>query len=520
MWKILLALISSAFLASSGVTQTVKFYAADVISKSSYLQTKSTNTVVLLAFVLILTTPVWAQNSITTAANSVYVSADADNDGDGSRDRPFLSLSQAEAASAVGDTIFLIRSKRAKIINGGIALKPQQRLVGIDADGQVLRDAGNRVVVSNTTDRLDGVMVLLSEYNEVAGIHFMNMRNYAISTNSTDFSGTYIHHSTFSGNASQHIEDERGLVYAVSLDASEGDIDNVRIEDSQFYEGEDLGAIRVFHSGDSQGRYYFRGNDFSDLGGRAYFVRSMHSSKIETVIVDSSADNIGRGDRNSDSIIPYLMGQSEQVMLIQNYYFNNTKQVGNGSNTGIEAYLFGSPRDDTKNWCTGCKLTLKIVDSIIENAVTDPIQFSNAGTNSQLTYEIRNTQIIGGNPRQGGGGISLNLQGVADSNSRTTLLVENTDIIGTTGYGLSINNRGGGDNGYTAVIDFGGGSLGSLGGNRFIDNAKGAIRTSQPRISARNNWWNKAEPDLYRSDNEPLQDSKVDFLPVLSSDPR
>jgi hypothetical protein len=136
----------------------------------------------------------------------------------------------------------------------------------------------------------------------------MNMGNVAISGSDTDYSGTYIHHTTFSGNAREHIEDERGLVYSISLEAAEGYLDGIRIEDSGFYDGADLGAIRVFQSGDSRGNYLFQRNDFSDLGGRAYFVRTRNSSSVETVILDSTADNIGRGDRNSDSIIPYLMG--------------------------------------------------------------------------------------------------------------------------------------------------------------------------------------------------------------------
>lgn len=124
-------------------------------------------------------------------------------------------------------------------------------------------------------------------------------------------------------------------------------------------DGEDLGAIRVFQSGDSRGNYRFQRNEFSDLNGRAYFVRTRQRSSVETVILDSTADNIGRGERNSDSIIPYLMGQSEQIMLIRNYRFRNTKQEGNPSNTEIEAYMFGSPRPDEANWCTRCTLMLK-----------------------------------------------------------------------------------------------------------------------------------------------------------------
>ncbi len=472
---------------------------------------KGVTALVALLALLAVPSPTSAQ------ATAYYVSADAGANGNGSKNSPFVALSQAQSVSAAGDTIYLLAGDR--VLDGGIALKTGQKLLGIAANGQLLANAEGRVRLSNTTQQLDGVIVQLSDHNEVAGIHFMNMRNYAVSAAGSDYSGTYIHHATFTGNADEHIEDERGLVYAVSFDATRGEVDGIRVENSSFHDGDDLGAIRVFHSGDSRGSYRFQANDFSDLGGRAYFVRTQNRSRVETIILDSRSDNIGLGDRNSDSIIPYLMGQSEQVMLIRNYRFNNTKGVGSPSNTAIEAYMFGDPRPDLANYCTACKLTLKIVDSVIENAVTDPIQFSNAGTNSQLAYEIRNTRIIGGNPQQGGGGISLNLQGVADSGSRTTLLVENTDIIGTTGYGFSMNNRGGGD-GHSVVVDFGGGALGSVGNNRFIGNEKGAIRITRDRIAAQYNWWDGAEPTIHNSVDEPHGDSSVEFRPVLAADPR
>ncbi len=473
----------------------------------------------VLGVLLASSSPSQAQQPSDSARRHYYVSADARPTGDGSRRTPFLLLAQAESASVAGDTIYLLSSGSGKVLDGGIALKPRQKLLGIGVDGGVLENAADRVRLTNTTALPGGVMVQLSEHNEVAGIHFMNMSNVAISGSDTNYSGTYIHHTTFSGNADVHIEDERGLVYSVSLEAAGGDLEGIRIEDSSFYDGEDLGAIRVFHSGDSRGNYLFQRNDFSDLGGRAYFVQTRHTSRVETVILDSSADNIGRGERNSDSIIPYLMGQSEQIMLIRNYRFRNTKQEGNRSNTGIEAFMFGAPRPDETNWCTRCKLTLKILDSVIENAVTDPIQFSNSGRNSELSYEIRNTRILGGHPQQGGGGISLNLQSVPDSGGSTQLLVENSDIIGTTGYGFAMNNRGGGD-GHAVTVDFGGGALGSRGHNRFIGNEKGAMRVPQNRITAANNWWDGGKPTIYNSENQPSDDAAVLVEPVLRTDPR
>ena len=479
----------------------------------------------MLGLVLAVSSPALGQPSINSVGEEYYVSADAGPNGDGSRQGPFLSLSQVDSISVAGDTIYLLSSDSGKVLDGGIALKPRQRLIGLGVNGEIPENTPDRVKLTNTADLSDGVMVQLSEQNEVAGIHFMNMGNAAISGSGTDYSGAYIHHTTFSGNAEKHVEDDylsthgKGLVYAISLEAVSGSLDGIRIEDSSFYDGEDLGAIRVFHSGDSRGNYRFQRNDFSDLGGRAYFVRTQDRSSVETVILDSTADNIGRGERNSDSIIPYLMGQSEQIMLIRNYRFQNTKQEGNPSNTGIEAYIFGNPRPDEANWCNRCKLTLKIFDSVIENAVTDPIQFSNSGRNSDLSYEIRNTRIIGGDPQQGDGGISLNLQSVPASGGRTKLLVENSDIIATTGYGFSMNDRGG-EGGHSVVVDFGGGVLGSLGKNRFIGNEKGAMRVPQSRVTAANNWWDGGKPTVYDSEDQQSDDRNVLVEPVLSADPR
>ncbi|MDP6095055.1 MAG: DUF1565 domain-containing protein [Gammaproteobacteria bacterium] len=439
-----------------------------------------------------------------------YVTTGADSNGDGSRLEPFNAIAQAEAASAPGDTIYLISVASTDVVNGGIVLKPRQKLIGVGPDGKLLENVNDRIRMSNTTAKLDGVMVQLADHNEIAGIHFVNMRHHAISSANSNYSGTTIHHTSFSGNAPEHIEDERGLVYAIALDANSGHQDSVSIQSSDFREGEDLGAIRVFQSGDSSGDYHFQDNHFSDLGGRPYFLRSQNSSRIESVILDSTADNIGLGDRNSDSIIPYLMGQSEQVMLIQNFHYRNTRQVGSPSNTGIEAFLFGQPRPDEANWCTRCKLTMKIIDSVIEDAVTDPIQFSNNGRNSELNLEIRNNRILGGNPRQGGGAISLNLQSVANSGSRVTLLVQDNEISGATGYGFSMNNRGGGED-YSAIIDFGGGALGSQGNNRFTENAKGDLRVPLRPITARNNQWDNAEPTIYQGDGEPMTKHEVDF---------
>jgi hypothetical protein len=65
------------------------------------------------------------------AARSWYVSAAASSGGDGSASQPFNSLAAAQSASAAGDTIVVLPSPSStRPLDGGITLKPGQRLVG------------------------------------------------------------------------------------------------------------------------------------------------------------------------------------------------------------------------------------------------------------------------------------------------------------------------------------------------------------------------------------------------------
>ena len=460
-----------------------------------------------------------AQTIRSGDADSIYVSASAEIGGNGTSASPFRMLSDAERASEPGDTIFLIAQNITDVIDGHISLKPGQKLLGMLPDGRVSEDVELRVKLTNSSTQNDGFVVEVSNSNEIAGVHFVNIRNSAITNEKMDFSNTHIHHSTFSGTADDHVEDDRGLLYAVTFSASEGVQGNVRVEDSLFLNGFDLGAIYISHSGSSKADYRFQRNEFYDLGGRPYFVQTSGQSKVETVILDSSADNIGLGGRNSDSIIPWLMGESEQVMLVQNYHYKNTDQVGNDSNTGMEAFIFGEPRPDPENWCIRCKLSLKIVDSVFEDTVTDSIQFTNFGVNSDLSYEIRNTRIVGGDPKQGGGAISLNVENGPNSSGRTTLLVENTDIFDSKGYGFSMNDSGVSD-GYSATIDFGGGALGSRGNNRIVGNERGSIRIPPVNMSAGSNWWGERGLSVRNTVHELYPGANIEIQPLLAQDPR
>lgn len=124
--------------------------------------------------------------SVTTDARissgrTLFVSAIAEPGGDGSRAKPFNSLQALELASQEGDDLVVLASPLdAPVLDGGIALKPHQRLLG---DGpNVVQQKNNAPVIGsgqlsllprikNTSfTRLNGDAVRLAEASEVRNL--------------------------------------------------------------------------------------------------------------------------------------------------------------------------------------------------------------------------------------------------------------------------------------------------------------------------------------------------------------
>jgi hypothetical protein len=100
-----------------------------------------------------------------------------------------------------------------------------------------------------------------------------------------------------------------------------------------------------------------------------------------------------------------------------------------------------------------------------------------------------------------------------------SLLVENTDIVGTSGYGFSFNNPGGGSE-LEAIVDFGGGELGSKGNNQIMENEKGSFRMLEHKVTARNNYWGGELPSIYNSIDDLVPGNFLELEPILKSAPR
>jgi len=446
----------------------------------------------------------WLVSSAVVVAADHYVRVGGPA-GDGGKARPFNSLGQAQEASTEGDTIYLLPPANPAQLAEGIALKPFQKLIGLDESGRRPIAEKTQVVLSGPLAGQDAI-VRPALGVEISGIHFTNIRRRAIGGADGDFSGMRVHDNLFTGSAKSELP-----IYAIDLEVLGGAISAVDIYGNVFRDGDDLGAIRLLHKGNSVGAYRFRLNRFDGIGGRAYHIQTMDTARLRTEILDSKADNIGVGNRNSDSIIPFLMGRSQQTMIVRGYHYDNSRQVGNESNTGLESFLFGFPREDLGNWCVACRLDLTIEDSVFDNSVTDGIQLTNAGSNSVVNVTIRRVKVRNAKPKQTLGSIGMTGQRGPGRGSRNTILIEDSDLIGSSGFGFSVKDE---TSEPTIVMDLGGGPLGSRGGNRILQTDQGAIRANpMSTIWAQNNWFGGPEPKIGGA-------GQVVVQPALRADPR
>ncbi|MBF6327686.1 hypothetical protein [Nocardia transvalensis] len=110
-----------------------------------------------------------------------YVDAAAPAGGIGSADAPFTTLTQAEAASRDGDTIVVQPASPAvPPLDGGIALKPGQRLVG-GGPAVIGAPAGAALPrLTNTTAGHDGDAVVLAPGSEVRNLVIAGARRGGI----------------------------------------------------------------------------------------------------------------------------------------------------------------------------------------------------------------------------------------------------------------------------------------------------------------------------------------------------
>ncbi len=440
-----------------------------------------------------------------------FVSADARPGGDGSQDRPFATFAEVQTASAPGDTIYVVAADAPLV--GAIRLQARQRLLGWGPGGP----GSDRASLAGPEAPDSPAVIALSVENEVGHLDIRDLHSHGI-VGTDDFGGAWLHDLEFSravppAGGEEALPD--GFRWAIRLAAGSGDGHSARIEDVTV-RGEDpqggdvLAGIQIVHEGDAAGTYTITRGSFTHLGGRAVHLLTQDTSRLEAEVLDSSADNIGLGRRNSDSILPHLRDSSRQDVTVRDYRYANTQGVGSPSNTGLEAFLEGPPFPNLDDRCDGCRLDLVIEGSVFDAPITDGIQLINFGSRSGIHAVIRDTRVLNAAPQQVGGGISLLAQNAENEGNQNSLLVERSDIVGSSQFGVAVRNTGS-----ALEVDLGGGSLGSSGGNRILDSASGEISLDGATVTAKNNWWGGQEPRV-----EVSGEGAATTEPTLAEDPR
>jgi hypothetical protein len=417
------------------------------------------------AFVLLSVVVTALSFGVGRAAQTWYVSAGAAAGGDGSFGAPFDSLADVEATSAAGDTIIVLASGAP--LDGGIALKPDQRLIG-DGPSVVGSTASELPRITNTSaTHLDGDGVRLAAGAEVANVVVAGTVRGAIY--GLDVTGVNVHGNDVSGhNTSCTIGFEvlplvaptngpfigvpfgadvpgYGYVYVIYIpngwagimvDASYA-VGHVRIADNLVHDATCGDGIDMRLRGTADLTAVIEGNTVTHLA-QGHFEGTQPAVSVDSIMAiglqtDDSArlvvDEIGNTqtyiggpDSDCEGLFFDVSGSSTMIARVDGNTFAHG--IGGTSCNGME--LITGLDNATAD--------VRVANSLFEDNPGDMIEAGNLGKGSKMYLEldnvtVRNTTIRGGN----GGPIPFNigeclLAGNSGTDEVFTLRIRNSEF--------------------------------------------------------------------------------------------
>lgn len=408
----------------------------------------------------------------TTAPSSAssdvwYVSAGAVSGGDGSIGAPFDSLAAAEANSAPGDTIVVLAAPTA--LDGGIKLKPGQRLIG-NGPPVVGSTAADLPRVTNTTAaRHSGDAVVLAENAEVANLVVSGSYRGAIY--GLDATGVFVHGNDVSAHntsctvgfqilpivaptnvpfvgvpfgvrlpvvGDRYILDINNGWAGIMLDATTA-VGSVRIEDNFVHDASCGDGIDVRLSGTADITAIVNRNVVTRLaqgefeaqpgsvGVDSLIAMGFQTDDFSRLIVDADGNSqtyIGGPDSDCEGVFASLSGSSMMTATVDHNTFSHG--IGGDSCNGFEMITGnGNP-----------VLDMRVSNSLFEDNPGDMMEAGNLGVGSVLrlgldNVVLRNTTIALGN----GGPIPFNvgdclLVGNSGSGNVSSLRIRNSEMTG------------------------------------------------------------------------------------------
>lgn len=394
------------------------------------------------------------QDEVAGAATWYVQSAPGVSDGGiGTAAQPFHSLARVQAAAGPGDEIIVIAAlPGAAALDGGIVLQRGQTLRGVAVDeAPVLRNSdpgrqGGDVVILADDTLVTGLVIsdaaghafvgrnvqgAVIRANQIQGANSAGLAS--VSTGATAGLGV----PEFPKGAIAWVHDEQAEASAAIRPnvVAENEIQGFRSDGRLVRLG---GAAVALHtSGRARAALKVTGNRVRDLGPgfprSGILIDSQDESHIELEVQDTSVSN---ASDSSDGILIVAQHQSHVTAQIRRYRYEGGRAGQGVGNNGLEV----------------------------------------------VTYHGRNWLYAGP---------SLPEQHAASAR----VLMEESDITGTGGFGIAVWNIFGKPSADT-VLDFGGGELGGRGANRITASGMELpvsmdVYVVHHDLNAGNNWWGR-----------------------------
>lgn len=394
-----------------------------------------------------------ARDALTIWHVQSVAETDQPHAADGSAGAPFRSLADAESAAGPGDEIRVLAPRPgARALDGGIVLKPGQRLRGVD-------DAGPRPTITNTdATRHGGDAVTLADDSLVTGLVIAAAAGHAIVGRNVQ--GATITHNQIQG---ANLADLTSVGTGATAGMGVAEFPKAAVaflHDASTAQESAPRANTVTEN--SIGGLQRDGGDLVRLGGAGIALLARSHGRASLVVSANRISDLGAGFPRSGVLV------------------------------------------DTQD---RAEATVEIDDTSVANAhaSSDGILIV-AQHESAVSASIRRYRFVGGTPGQGMGNNGLevvtyhganrlqtDLTAIERHAARSRVLMEDSDIEGAAGFGIAIWNIFGKPSPET-VLDLGGGELGGRGRNRIHGNgielpASMDIYVINHDLNIANNWW-------------------------------
>jgi hypothetical protein len=346
-------------------------------------------------------------------AATVYVSATAKGPGEGSRADPLASLAAAERASRRGDRIVVLPApRRAEPLDGGISLKPGQRLVGA---GPSVRRGGLRRVpaVTNTSGgRNSGDAVVLADDTTVrnlviagthrGGVYGRNVSGVRVVGNDVSAHNTscaegfhifpFVAPTNVPGVgipiADGLVNGWAGIMVDADRGAGEVEIVGNRVHDAECGDGIDVrlsgNARRTARIDRNVVIGLRQGPDFESVlaiglqtDERSRLVASLDRNR-QSALGNPGDIGIGPEGADSEGLFFNLGGPSHMRVLVTRNTYTNPDNLGGFSANGMEMVSMGD----------GSRGSVVIRDSSFSGSPGDVMEEGALGTNARLRLKL------------------------------------------------------------------------------------------------------------------------------------